>query len=1067
MCMMKRFFSSFALAAGLLLSALVPVQAETIDSDLSSVGATGVIRVTQDGTIFLWGYVTCTVTKMPTSSNSGCLRISNLTDKDGHPTTNMTGAIAIEGTIYDKSGRKFIVNEIAANTFKDCSKITAIKLGTLTSFKSIMDKYGFVIGANAFQNCSALAAFVCESGTLTVANVGNNAFDGCTKLTDWGGKVTGGDVVVGSYAFRNCSSLKSLIMAGEIDEHAFDGCTAVEKFIWYGNGKGHSSQFNYTVNSSPIYPLRGSLKEVTLYSGVPGYMFYSCTELTTVSTPADIWDRLSNINIYEMGIGNRAFASCPALKSAEIAGQISATAFPSCPKLVNITYRGAYMGTSSQPEDRFLGFLTSATELTTLKIESTSSKTVPNVFVPDYLCAGLEKLSSVSIPNYVTTIGIGAFMACSALPSLTLPASVKYIDASAFEDCSSLATCPIGASNSALKSIGKRAFAGTAMNSFYVPESVNYLGGQLLDGCKSVKEILFFTRSLTKSAIGGSYENLFFAAKKEERKNVEKFFINPELTVIPDSLFYGFSGLQRLVDKNGASSLPALKTIEQAAFYGCSSLWDSYGPNQLPNVTTVGASAFEGSNFHNIELPKLKTMGKRAFANTTLMYIHDMGSMPELTAISEEAFAENAKLATAEFNGIATIGERAFFNDGKLKTINILNTVPAIQANSFEGCEVQEINTNCKVVEELKANSNWMAVCSNVVTQDNNYKYPSYMDNFWCRNSTMEIVEELNCEGVFVVKAIADEGYEFVYWNDGNTDNPRTIDLNEYYSDWLYSWAYAPSDYHQTNFTCVPEGSGYLSITNEFGHKRDNQKFLNGEVAHITPKELNGWYKFDHWDFVKVEGGEDPTPCDFEYNPTELCVNISYMFDPMGGGGYDPETGMPIEPSEPVEQAQFDENGKAVYVLKEVPVTIISCSDVNGSVALSESYSKVGGNVTLTATPKEGYEFDQWEDGNKDAVREVTLMPALLIENRPSMIDPESGEYMYEEYPVDMGDGMLEIYNSESEYIFRLCAQFKQKAPTALDNTNAEVKAIKMFRNGALYILIGDKTYDATGRLVK
>ena len=50
-------------------------------------------------------------------------------------------------------------------------------------------------------------------------------------------------------------------------------------------------------------------------------------------------------------------------------------------------------------------------------------------------CTGL---TSVAIPDSVTTIGTGAFKSCTGLTSVTIPDSVTFIDWNAFSDCPSL-----------------------------------------------------------------------------------------------------------------------------------------------------------------------------------------------------------------------------------------------------------------------------------------------------------------------------------------------------------------------------------------------------------------------------------------------------------------------------------------------------------------------------------------------------------------------------------------------------------------------------------------------------
>ena len=51
---------------------------------------------------------------------------------------------------------------------------------------------------------------------------------------------------------------------------------------------------------------------------------------------------------------------------------------------------------------------------------------------------GFSNLASVSIPNTVTSIGLSAFQACSALTEIIIPASVTSIGSSAFYNCSAL-----------------------------------------------------------------------------------------------------------------------------------------------------------------------------------------------------------------------------------------------------------------------------------------------------------------------------------------------------------------------------------------------------------------------------------------------------------------------------------------------------------------------------------------------------------------------------------------------------------------------------------------------------
>ena len=70
---------------------------------------------------------------------------------------------------------------------------------------------------------------------------------------------------------------------------------------------------------------------------------------------------------------------------------------------------------------------------------------------------GCTQLTSITIPNNVTSIGSSAFEDCSGLTSITIPNNVTSIGSSAFEDCSGLTSITIP--NNVTR-IGNYAFEG-------------------------------------------------------------------------------------------------------------------------------------------------------------------------------------------------------------------------------------------------------------------------------------------------------------------------------------------------------------------------------------------------------------------------------------------------------------------------------------------------------------------------------------------------------------------------------------------------------------------------------
>ena len=105
---------------------------------------------------------------------------------------------------------------------------------------------------------------------------------------------------------------------------------------------------------------------------------------------------------------------------------------------------------------------------------SVTSITIPNsvTSIGDYAftnCTGLT--GTLTIPNSVTSIGNSAFAGCTGLTTLTIPSSVTSIGGSAFLGCTGLTTLTIPSS---VTSIGENAFGGcTGLTTLTMPFRFN------------------------------------------------------------------------------------------------------------------------------------------------------------------------------------------------------------------------------------------------------------------------------------------------------------------------------------------------------------------------------------------------------------------------------------------------------------------------------------------------------------------------------------------------------------------------------------------------------------------
>ena len=94
-------------------------------------------------------------------------------------------------------------------------------------------------------------------------------------------------------------------------------------------------------------------------------------------------------------------------------------------------------------------------------------------------CVGL---TSVTIPNTVTTIRAGAFYYCSGITSLTLPGSVTTIEGNAFNHCEKLESIDLSATS--LEKINEYTFNNCSkLSTVILPNTLTSIGDAAFMGC--------------------------------------------------------------------------------------------------------------------------------------------------------------------------------------------------------------------------------------------------------------------------------------------------------------------------------------------------------------------------------------------------------------------------------------------------------------------------------------------------------------------------------------------------------------------------------------------------------
>ena len=619
------------------------------------------------------------------------------------------------------------------------------------------------IGSQAFYSCQKLTRVTISEG---VKSIGISAFSNCTGLTS----VTIPESVtkIGSGAFYKCENLHKIFYSGtkeqwakiekygnEISAEVITDCEVSGNLIFkvingeviiygcVGNADGEltipDTLGGYPVTTIDDYAFSGcsSLTKITIPEGVKSlgeYAFSGCTGLTGITLPDSVTsiekgvlDGCSSLTKLTIPKGVKsidyAFSGCTGLTEITIPESVTSIesgVFSDCTSLARVNAASIEAWCKIKFKTVWANPLFYAHKLY-IDGKEVTSVTIPESItsIGDLAFAGCTDLTEVTIPEGVTSIGGGTFYGCTGLTEITIADSVVSIGRYAFENCSSLTeiTVPKG-----MTEIGEEAFYGlTGLAKITIPEGVTTIGRDAFKGCSSLRTVTvpksvveiseafsgcdsleeitlpFVGTSRTSTRYRGTLGAIYRTNTSLRKVTItdatqlsDKAFsgcstlteinLNNGITSIGENAFSGCTGLTEIVIPEG------VKSIENFAFYDCTGLTSIVIPEGVKNI---GSLVFSGcTGLTSVTIPdSVTSIGEDIFdecSNLTEV------SMPSGTLIIEGIRTLDAAKATLKKITLTSgtrIDSKALSGFTALEEVILPDELTEIGSNAFANCE--------------------------------------------------------------------------------------------------------------------------------------------------------------------------------------------------------------------------------------------------------------------------------------------------------------------------------------------------------------------------------------------
>ena len=539
-----------AILAVALFFTLLPVSALAEDSGSTGVSHAAIRYLNTDNkdiqglTYILYMDHTATVANYDNSTPDGVIDIPDTVTKDNidytvtaigdsafesFPTPTNVSSVFIPATVRSIGDSAFsYCNALTTVTFAEGSQLKSIGLAAFYGTEQLYPKFKEIkipdsvdtIGSGAFFYCQNLERITLPSALQTLSSVTfygcaalsevtfpaslktieSSVFDGCRNLSEV--KLPASLTAIQSSVFHRCSA-KTVFYDGSLEQ--WNHITADNDVLGYSCPSlvmdDYTAQF-IPVEDDPDHPFPGPPPKtvtITKYTGTESTVILPSTisswpvtkigedalkdntTITSVTIPASVTE-----------IGSNAFADCTNLTSVNYEGDWS--------KLTIQSGNPAVQDAAKDAANEQLFDFEFTPDNTAVIVKhyrgAAADVTIPSRYkgkpvtvIDPVAFYNNSAVTSVTIPDSVTSIRDSAFLFCSQLTNISIPNSVTAIGSFAFDGCTKLESITLPSSLSTIQSY---AFYNCGnLKTIRIPVSVTFIENFAFDGCPSSMTVTY------------------------------------------------------------------------------------------------------------------------------------------------------------------------------------------------------------------------------------------------------------------------------------------------------------------------------------------------------------------------------------------------------------------------------------------------------------------------------------------------------------------------------------------------------------------------------------------------